>query len=62
VDRHAGPAARSGTTTPAAGELNWVHAIAEDSHGNLYVGDIIGKRVQKFLKQGRQQQEKAPEE
>lgn len=30
------------------GDLNWVHAIAEDSHGNLYLGDIIGKRAQKF--------------
>jgi hypothetical protein len=30
------------------GEVNWVHAIATDSRGNLYVGDIIGKRAQKF--------------
>jgi DNA-binding beta-propeller fold protein YncE len=30
------------------GELNWVHAIAVDSKGNLYAGDIIGKRAQKF--------------
>lgn len=33
------------------GELNWVHAIATDSKGNLYVGDVIGKRAQKFLKE-----------
>jgi hypothetical protein len=32
------------------GDLNWVHAIAEDSQGNLYVGDIMGKRAQKFVK------------
>jgi hypothetical protein len=32
------------------GDCNWVHAIAEDSRGNLYVGDIIGKRAQRFLK------------
>ncbi len=30
------------------GECNWVHAIAPDSKGNLYAGDIRGKRVQKF--------------
>jgi DNA-binding beta-propeller fold protein YncE len=33
------------------GECNWVHAIAADSQGNLYVGDILGRRVQKFLRQ-----------
>ncbi|MCS6977203.1 MAG: peptidyl-alpha-hydroxyglycine alpha-amidating lyase family protein [Gemmatales bacterium] len=30
------------------GELNWVHCIAVDSQGNLYAGDIRGKRAQKF--------------
>ena len=30
------------------GELNWVHAVAFDSQGNLYLGDIQGKRAQKF--------------
>jgi DNA-binding beta-propeller fold protein YncE len=33
------------------GECNWVHCIAVDSRGNLYVGDIIGKRAQKFVRQ-----------
>jgi hypothetical protein len=33
-----------------AGECNWVHAIAVDSRGNLYVGDIRGKRAQKFVR------------
>jgi len=33
------------------GELNWLHAVALDSHGNVYVGDIIGKRAQKFARQ-----------
>jgi len=33
-----------------AGELNWVHGIALDSKQNLYFGDIIGKRIQKFVK------------
>ena len=38
------------TTVPPGkvGELNWVHAIAVDSQGNLYLGDIQGHRAQKF--------------
>lgn len=31
------------------GETDWVHAIAMDSKGSLYVGDIKGRRVQKFI-------------
>jgi hypothetical protein len=31
------------------GDLNWVHAIAADSAGNLYVGDIHGRHAQKFV-------------
>ncbi len=31
------------------GDLNWVHSIAVDRKGNLYLGDIIGKRAQKFM-------------
>ncbi|HTT39883.1 MAG TPA: hypothetical protein VMH32_19725 [Burkholderiales bacterium] len=32
-----------------AGEFHWVHAMAIDSNGNLYTGDVdTGKRVQKF--------------
>jgi len=31
-----------------SGELNWVHAVAFDSEGNLYLGDIQGRRAQKF--------------
>jgi sugar lactone lactonase YvrE len=31
------------------GEVNWVHCIAMDSRGNMYLGDIIGKRAQKFV-------------
>ena len=35
-----------------AGEFHWVHAIAIDSQGNLYTGDVdTGKRVQKFVRQ-----------
>jgi len=31
------------------GDVNWLHAIALDSKGNVYLGDIIGKRLQKFV-------------
>jgi hypothetical protein len=30
------------------GQLDWVHGIAVDSKGNLYLGDIRGMRAQKF--------------
>lgn len=30
------------------GELSWVHAVAVDNEGNLYLGDIQGARIQKF--------------
>jgi hypothetical protein len=38
------------TTAPPGkpGEVDWVHAVAVDSKGNLYLGDIEGKRAQKF--------------
>lgn len=42
------PKGKDGLEEP--GECNWVHAIAEDSKGNLYVGDIKGKRAQKFVR------------
>lgn len=32
------------------GELNWLHGIALDSHGNLYLGDVRGNRAQKFVR------------
>jgi DNA-binding beta-propeller fold protein YncE len=34
-----------------AGEVDWVHGIAVDAKGNLYLGDIQGHRVQKFTRQ-----------
>ena len=42
------PKAEDGAETP--GTLNWVHCLAIDSQGDVYVGDIIGKRVQKFVR------------
>ena len=42
------PKAEDGKEKP--GDLNWVHGIALDSKGNLYLGDIIGKRIQKFTR------------
>ncbi len=33
-----------------SGELEWVHALAVDPRGNLYLGDIQGRRAQKFLR------------
>jgi hypothetical protein len=32
------------------GQLNWVHGIAADSHGNLFCADYQGRRVQKFVR------------
>lgn len=43
------PMGKDGQEKP--GELNWLHGIAVDSQGNLYVGDIMGKRAQKFVLQ-----------
>ena len=31
------------------GEFSWVHGLAIDLTGNLYPGDIMGQRVQRFL-------------
>lgn len=42
------PKGTNGQETP--GECNWVHGVALDSQGNLYAGDIIGKRAQKFVR------------
>ncbi len=34
----------------SGGEVDWVHGLAIDRRGNLYLGDIQGRRVQKFLR------------
>ena len=45
---HGFPKGMDGAEQP--GDLNWVHGIAMDGQGNLYLGDITGKRLQKFLR------------
>ena len=32
------------------GELNWLHGIALDSQGKIYLTDIMGQRAQKFVR------------
>jgi sugar lactone lactonase YvrE len=32
------------------GQLNWAHGIAADEQGNLYCGDFMGRRAQKFIR------------
>ncbi len=42
------PKGRDGKEQP--GEVNWLHAIAVDSKGNIYAGDIKGQKAQKFVR------------
>lgn len=42
------PVGRDGAEQP--GDLNWIHATGVDSKGNLYIGDIKGCRLQKFVR------------
>ncbi len=44
------PKGENGKERP--GELNWLHDIALDSRGNLFLGDIQGRRLQKFIRSG----------
>ena len=32
-----------------SGELSWVHGLDIDRMGNLYLGDIMGERAQRFV-------------
>ena len=44
---------RIGRSGKQVGEFHWVHAVAVDSQGNLYTGEVsTGERVQKFLRYG----------
>lgn len=39
-----------GTGGRQAGQFNWIHNLAADSHGNLYTSEVnTGKRVQRFV-------------
>jgi peptidylamidoglycolate lyase len=42
------------------GECNWLHGVAVDSKGNLYAGDINGRRLQKFVRIDTDQPATAP--
>jgi hypothetical protein len=44
---------RIGRSGRQAGEFHWLHALAVDSQGNIYSGEVdTGQRVQKFLRYG----------
>jgi DNA-binding beta-propeller fold protein YncE len=47
------PLVKTATPPGKAGELDWVHGIAVDAQGNLYLGDIQGQRAQKFSRESR---------
>jgi len=42
------PTARFGRSGLYAGPLSWYHDVVVDHDGNLYVGDILGNKLQKF--------------
>ncbi|MDD5519269.1 MAG: peptidyl-alpha-hydroxyglycine alpha-amidating lyase family protein [Kiritimatiellae bacterium] len=42
------PKGQDGVEKP--GEVNWVHCIVLDAKGSIYLGDIKGKRIQKFVR------------
>ena len=50
-DRKTGaPVGSIGDNGRMAGQFHWIDAIAIDSHGNIYTGEVdTGKRVQKFI-------------
>lgn len=48
LELHTFPKGKDGEEQP--GELNWVHCIELDTAGNLFLGDIIGKRLHKFIR------------
>ncbi len=47
------PFVKNAEGTGKPGEVNWLHGIALDSQGNLYVGTIEGQRAQKFVPRNR---------
>ena len=51
VDRQSGETLGSfGGNGRYAGQLHWINAIATDSDGNIYTGEVEhAKRIQKFM-------------
>ena len=44
---------RIGRSGRQIGEFHWLHALAVDSQGNVYTGEVdSGQRIQKFLRYG----------
>jgi hypothetical protein len=44
---------RIGRAGRQIGEFHWIHALAVDSDGNVYTGEVdTGQRIQKFLRYG----------
>jgi len=43
------PLVKTATPPGRPGEVDWVHGIAADARGNLYLGDIQGQRAQRFI-------------
>ena len=44
---------RIGRSGRQIGEFHWIHALAVDSTGNVYTGEVdSGQRIQKFLRYG----------
>lgn len=44
------PLGTIGESDPEPGSLNWVHAVAVDSRGDVYLCDIQGQRVQRMVR------------
>jgi hypothetical protein len=45
---------RIGRSGRQIGEFHWLHAVAVDSEGNIYTGEVdSGPRIQKFLRYGK---------
>jgi hypothetical protein len=44
------PKGENGKERP--GDLNWAHGMAVPGDGTIYIGDVQGKRAQKFVRVG----------
>jgi DNA-binding beta-propeller fold protein YncE len=50
LDRDGQPLTRWGEPGSGPGQFAMPHAVCVDSHGDVYVGEVDGKRIQKFSK------------